>query len=102
MVRMNTALLLACLWMVNISENHFTYLEFPFEIRRIIYTTNMIERLNKEVKKVVKNKNSFPNPESALSLIWMKTMDVEDRVYKYPITRLYPIRERLLDMLDNY
>lgn len=87
---------------MNISENHFTYLEFPFEIRRIIYTTNMIERLNKEVKKVVKNKNSFPNPESALSLIWMKTMDVEDRVYKYPITRLYPIRERLLDMLDNY
>ncbi|MDD4358445.1 MAG: transposase [Candidatus Pacebacteria bacterium] len=42
-----------------ISENHFTYLEFPFELRRMIYTTNAIERLNKEVKKVVKNKNVF-------------------------------------------
>lgn len=87
---------------MNISENHFTYLDFPFELRRIIYTTNMIERLNKEVKKVVKNKNSFPNPESALSLIWMKIMDVEERVYKYPIIKLYPIKDKLQEMIKDY
>ena len=28
-------------------------------------------------------------------------MDVEERVYKYPITRLYPVREKLLDMLKK-
>jgi transposase-like protein len=83
---------------MDIGEYHFNYLLMPFEIRRMIYTTNWIERLNKEIRKVIKNKNSFPNHESALSLIWMKIMDFESRVYKYQITSLCSIQERLKEM----
>jgi len=51
------------------NEHYFTYLLMPFQIRKLMYTTNPIERLNKEFRKVIKNKNSFPNPASALMLI---------------------------------
>ena len=82
----------------NISEYYFTYLNFPFQIWRMIYTTNWIERLNKEIRKVVKNKNSFPDENSALMLIWSKIIDFEEKTYKYPITSFIGIRDKLNDM----
>jgi putative transposase len=63
----------------------FTYLEYPPTIRRMIYTTNWIERLNKHIRKVIKNKNSFPSEDSAMNLIFLAIMDFEERVYQYPI-----------------
>jgi len=84
---------------MDINEHHFTYLLLPFEIRRMIYTTNWIERLNKEFRKVIKNKNSFPNEESALMLVWLKAVEIEDNLYKYPISSLNGIKEKLNSML---
>jgi len=46
----------------------FAYSE---EIRKVIYTTNAIESLNSSLRKVTKNRNSFPNDESAIKLIYM-------------------------------
>ncbi len=42
----------------------FTFYEFPEEIRRSIYTTNLIENLNKNLKRGTKRKEQFPNEES--------------------------------------
>lgn len=42
----------------------FTFYEFPAEIRRSIYTTNLIENLNKNLKRGTKRKEQFPNEES--------------------------------------
>ena len=63
----------------------FTYIDYPPTIRRMLYTTNWIERLNKHIRKVIKNKNSFPSEVSAMNLIFLAIMNFETRVYRYPI-----------------
>lgn len=80
------------------NEHYFTYLLMPFQIRKLMYTTNPIERLNKEFRKVIKNKNSFPNPASALMLIWLKALEVMDRRYRYQVNSLLCIKEELDSM----
>ncbi len=80
---------------------YFTYLKFPYDIRRMIYTTNWIERLNKEVRKVTKNRNSFPNEDSAMTLVWMKLMEMESKVYSYPVTAFLTCEDQLKLMLTN-
>jgi len=71
----------------------FTYLTFPPTIRRMIYTTNWIERLNKHIRKVIKNKNSFPSEDSAMNLIFLAVTDFEQRVYKFPIYKIASLQE---------
>jgi len=45
------------------------FFAYPTEIRRVIYTTNAIESINMDLRKIIKNRGSFPNDESALKLI---------------------------------
>jgi putative transposase len=63
----------------------FTCLQLPPELRRMLYTTNWIERLNKHVRKATRNRNSFPNEASLLNAVFLAVMDFENRVYSYPI-----------------
>ncbi len=44
---------------------------FPQEIRRVVYTTNAIESLNRSLRRVLKTKGSFPNDESVLKLLYL-------------------------------
>jgi len=53
-----------------------TFLEFPKGIRKFMYTTNWIERLNKEFRKVLKNKNSMPTEDSVRNLLYLKVKDL--------------------------
>ena len=64
------------------NELYFTYLNYHPKIRRMIYTTNWIERLNKEFRRTFKIRNSMPSPESALTLLSKVTMDKEDGYMK--------------------
>lgn len=82
-------------------KNYFAYLKFPHQIHRMIYTTNWIERLNKTVKRTTKIRNSFPNPDSALNLISATLMDVEQNVYKYPVTSFIKVRDQLDSMFEK-
>jgi len=67
------------------------FLDFPVEIRRIIYTTNLIENLNGEIRKYTKNKLSFPTYEAlkksmylALGEVTKKwTMPIHNWVYNF-------------------
>ena len=52
-------------WKDNWEELTVSY-EFPVEIRKIIYTTNLIENLNGKIRKYTKNKLSFPTDEAVL------------------------------------
>jgi putative transposase len=47
------------------------FLAFPDEVRRVIYTTNAIEALNRQLRKAIKTKGSFPNEDSARKLIYL-------------------------------
>jgi len=81
-------------------EYLFNYLDFPYEIQNMIYTTNWIERLNKTIRRTTKIRNSFPNVESALNLICAIIIDKEESNYgKYPVTAFSNIKDTLDAML---
>ena len=52
------------------------FFEFPEEIRRIVYTTNAVESLHMTLRKVTKNRGSFPTQEAAIKLIYLAVQNV--------------------------
>jgi len=48
-----------------------TFLKYPAEIRKTIYTTNAIEAVNRCLRKISKNRGVFPNEESLLKLYYL-------------------------------
>ncbi|QQR97232.1 MAG: IS256 family transposase [Sphingobacteriales bacterium] len=52
-------------------EELTVFFEFPLEIRKIIYTTNLIENLNGKIRKYTKNKMSFPNDDAVLKSVFL-------------------------------
>jgi transposase-like protein len=67
---------------------YFTYLDFDYQIRRMIYTTNWIERLNKDFKRTTNIRNSMPSVESVLTLLSKVAIDKNASTYNYPIYNL--------------
>ena len=53
--------------------------DFPEEIRRAIYTTNVIESLHMSLRKVIKTRGSFPSEEAALKLLYLGLQNVTKR-----------------------
>jgi putative transposase len=52
-------------------EHVIPFLAFPPEVRRVIYTTNAIEALNRQLRKALKTKGHFPNEDAARKLIYL-------------------------------
>ena len=48
---------------------YFTYMDFPVQVQRCIYTTNWIERLNRKYKRTIKMRTSMPSDKSVLFLL---------------------------------
>jgi len=55
----------------NAWEQVIPFLAFPPEVRRVIYTTNAIEALNRQLRKAIKTKGHFPNEDAARKLIYL-------------------------------
>lgn len=53
-----------------------TFFGYPQEIRRIIYTTNAIESMNSMLRKVTKNRGSFPNDDAGIKLLYMAIRNI--------------------------
>ena len=51
------------------------FFEFPLEIRKIIYTTNLIENLNGKIRKYTKNKLSFPSDQAVMKSVYLATRE---------------------------
>jgi len=66
-------------------EELTVFFEFPLEIRKIIYTTNLIENLNGKIRKYTKNKLSFPTDEAVMKSVYL---DVREATKKWSM----PIR----------
>ena len=52
-------------------ENLSAYFKYAEDIRRIIYTTNIIESVHRQFRKLTKTKGAFPNENSLLKLLYM-------------------------------
>src|SRR6059036_757094 len=52
-------------------ERVVPFLAFPPEVRRSVYTTNTIEALNRQIRKIIKTRGSFPDEDSARKLLYL-------------------------------
>nr|WP_316884347.1 IS256 family transposase [Ralstonia sp. LMG 32965] len=57
-------------------EHVTPFFVFAPEIRRVIYTTNAIESLNMQLRKIIKTRGHFPNDEAAIKLLWLALRNV--------------------------
>ncbi len=65
-------------WLAN-WEQIVPFLDFPPDIRRAIYTTNAIESINSQIRKLIKNRGHFPNDDAAIKLIYLALNNAEKR-----------------------
>ncbi len=72
-----------------------TFFEYPMEIRKIIYTTNIIEGLNRQFRQITKNKPSFTNDDSLRRMLYLASQ----RIMKRWRTR-YPNWDLVLSQLQ--
>lgn len=56
-----------------------TFFKFPDEVRRLIYTTNIIEGFHRQLRKVTKTKGAFPSDEALAKMLYLVTQDVAQR-----------------------
>ena len=52
------------------------FFSFPQEIRTIMYTTNIIEGVNRQFRKVTKTKSTFPSDESLLKMLYLASQNI--------------------------
>ena len=63
------------------------FLAYPREVRRVLYTTNAIESLNFQLRKVLRTKGLFPNDEAALKLCFVAIQRAQQRWSPSPVWR---------------
>ena len=57
-------------------ENVIPFFAFPPEVRRVIYTTNVIESLHMQLRKIIKTRGHFPNDDAAIKLLWLALRNI--------------------------
>lgn len=84
-------------------DNLFNYYNFPKEIRRSIYTNNIVENFNKRIKKVTKVKEQFPNEESLERTICTICLEYNEKFGKRIHKGFGKVRAEIEEMFDkNY
>lgn len=58
-----------------VRPGHF-YARLPSEIRKVIYTTNAIESVNMSLRKLTKNRSSFPSDEALMKLFYLALKNI--------------------------
>ena len=61
----------------NAWEDFTPFLAFTPEIRKVIYTTNQIESINYQLRKITKTRGSFPSVEAAIKLVYLGIRNIE-------------------------
>jgi putative transposase len=56
--------------------NLTTYFQFPAEVRKMIYTTNAVEALHRQYRKVTKTKGAFPTDDALKKMLYLATLDL--------------------------
>ena len=60
---------------------YFTYMDFPAQVQRCIYTTNWIERLNRKYKRTINMRTSMPSEKSVIFLLAAVAMEETKTTY---------------------
>lgn len=67
-------------------EQVIPFFAYPQQVRKIIYTTNAIESLHMQLRKVTKNRGHFPNDMAATKLLYLALRDIEKKWKMPPVT----------------
>lgn len=81
-------------------EELTVFFEFPLEIRKIIYTTNLIENLNGKIRKYTKNKLSFPTDEAVMKSVYLAVRETTKK-WSMPIRNWGIILNQFLTIFEN-
>lgn len=55
------------------------FMQFPLEIRKVIYTTNIVESLNNTLRKAVRNRGHFPTEEGLMKVLYLAIVNVSKK-----------------------
>lgn len=81
-------------------EDLTVFFEFPVEIRKIIYTTNLIENLNGKIRKYTKNKLSFPTDEAVMKSVYLAVREATKK-WTMPIRNWGVILNQFLTIFEK-
>ena len=76
------------------------FFDFPVEIRKIIYTTNLIENLNGKIRKYTKNKLSFPTDEAVMKSVYLALRETSKK-WTQPIRNWGLILNQFLTIFED-
>ena len=63
----------------NAWDRFIPFLAFGPALRKVIYTTNSIESLNYQLRKIIKNRGHFPSDDAVVKLLWLAIRNIEDK-----------------------
>lgn len=81
-------------------ENLTQFFSYPIEIRKIIYTTNTIENLNRGIRKYTKTKVQFVDDNAALKAVYLSIKNIEEK-WNMPIQNWGIILHQFLTIFEN-
>jgi putative transposase len=67
-----------------------TFLAYPDFMRKAIYTTNSIEAVNRQIRKVIKTKGLFPNDQAAIKLVFLACQPKVEMLHIYQSRNVTP------------
>jgi len=76
------------------------FMSFPDYIRKAIYTTNAIESINRQIRKIVKSRGAFPNDEAVLKLIFLALQNAQKK-WTMPIREWKLALNQFAILFDN-
>ena len=76
------------------------FFDYPLEIRKIVYTTNIIESLNSGIRKYTKTKTIFPHDQAALKAVYLAIGNIEKK-WKLPIRNWGMILQQFLIKFED-
>ena len=76
------------------------FFDYPLEIRKIVYTTNIIESLNRGIRKYTKTKSIFPHDQAALKAVYLAIGNIEKK-WTMPIQNWGMILQQFLIIFEE-
>ena len=76
------------------------FLDYPPEVRRLIYTTNAIEALNSKIRRAVRTRGHFPSDDAAAKLIYL-TLNATSQEWKRSVREWHAVKSQFAIMFEN-
>ncbi len=76
------------------------FLDYPPEVRRLIYTTNAIEALNSKIRRAVRTRGHFPSDDAAAKLIYL-ALNATSSEWKRSVREWHAVRSQLAIMFED-